>query len=75
MDSEDDSTPGDLINFRIVLRNGITISGPISESVLPHIIRDPSNLSSVVHEIPAGAAVAIALPPSVIDEYSIEYPE
>ena len=66
----DDPEANDIVPFRIVLRNGITITGKLSDAALLNVIRDPSNLHLVEHQLPAGSAVAIVLPPSPIDEYS-----
>jgi hypothetical protein len=71
LESNPVTNQNDPIPFRIELDNGVTITGKLSEQAFAQIIRDPSNLSSVVHDVPAGSAVSIVLPPSIIRELSV----
>ncbi len=51
-----------------------TVSGTLPRNKLEMILRDPSNLNTVVSDLPAGSAVTVLLPPGTLASMSIGAP-
>ena len=66
--------PAQNLKVEIQLECGFKIEGVVPQALLKRLFRDPSNLDSVVDELPAGTAVSVVLPPSIVQKYSVGAP-
>jgi hypothetical protein len=69
-----DENPDKMIRFEYVFDSGFTVSGTVKRAALERLFRDPSNLQSVITEIPAGTAIAVVLPPAQLIKFSHSLP-